>query len=620
MKIIFHFFIFYLLLNKINSQRIKNYHTSFKNGEKINIIAGSINSFKTQIPYDLYYLNLCAPEDINIFPLNLGEILLSGQSYESNYQLNINQSVKCKLLCTEKITRRNFNNINSLINKEYFINYYLDNLPVGLAKTDKNNTKTKKIRFDKGIPLGYIENNITYIYNYYKIYIELNEVIIYDNYNLPKKEYNIIGFYIEPFSINIPEYKNCFERNKIIERQILKVNEYINFYYDIIYIYTNKTYDERINKYYLSDNSIHKNNIIIGYLIILFLSLILIYIYIHSIKNEKDIKNNIIISEEEINEYGWRSLSFEVFRSPKYIELLSVIVGTGIQLFLMLFYSLFFVNIGLLRPRNGGSYFSIMVMIFIFLGIISGYSTSRFYKMLKGKNWIILTLISILFFPIIFTIIFIIINLIYKKENSSAFFEFENFYSVIFVWLLEYSPLIFLGILIGFLQKRINLPGKISPIPSPISIETIPWYLKLRYACILAGFPSFYAIFVELFYIMDSFWRQNIYSFNKYLLESLIVLIIINSEISILFTYFNLCKGDYRWWWKSIFIGSSPGFYLILFSIIYVFTMNLFEYNSVIICLCFMLFISIIITIICASAGLIFSFVFFTAIYSTINI
>ena len=313
-------------------------------------------------------------------------------------------------------------------------------------------------------------------------------------------------------------------------------------------------------------------------------------------------------------------MSFEVFRNPKNIELLSVIVGTGIQLFLMLFYSLFFVNIGLLRPRNGGSYFSIMVMIFIFLGIISGYSTSRFYKMLKGKNWIILTLISILFFPIIFIIIFIIINLIYKKENSSAFFEFENFYSVIFVWLLEYSPLIFLGILIGFLQKRINLPGKISPIPSPISIETIPWYLKLRYACILAGFPSFYAIFVELFYIMDSFWRQNIYSFNKYLLESLIVLIIINSEISILFTYFNLCKGDYRWWWKSIFIGSSPGFYLILFSIIYVFTMNLFEYNSVIICLCFMLFISIIITIICASAGLIFSFVFFTAIYSTINI
>ena len=625
MKIFFHFFFIYLLLNKIKNQRIKNYNTSFKPGEKINIIAGSINSFKTQIPYDLYDLNLCAPEDITIFPLNLGEIILSGQSYESNYQLNINQTVKCKLLCSQKIIKRDFNKIKSLISKEYFINYYLDNLPVGLAKTYKakksnRNIINKRIRFDKGIPLGFIENNLTYIYNYYKIYIELNEVVTYDDYNLLSKEYNIIGFYIEPFSINIQESENCFDKNKIVERQILKENEYINFYYDVIYIYTNITYDQRINKYYLSINSIHSNNIIIGYLIIIFLTIILIIIYINSIKKENNINNNRIISDEEINEYGWRNLSFDVFRSPKNIELLSVIFGTGIQLFLMLFYSLFFINIGLLRPRNGGSYFSIMTMLYIFLGIISGYSTSRFYKMLKGRNWIILTLLSILFFPIIFIIFLNIINFIYKKENSSAYFELDDFFSLIFIFIFEYSPLIFFGIIIGFLKKRINLPCKINPIPSQINFEAIPWYLKIKYACIFAGFPSFFAIFVELFYIMDSLWRQNIYSFNKYLLESLIVLIIINSEISILFTYFNLCKGDYRWWWKSIFIGASPGLYLISFSIIYVIKMNLTQNDSIIICLCFMFLISFIITIICASAGLFFSFIFFITIYNKINI
>ena len=56
---------------------------------------------------------------------------------------------------------------------------------MGLSKSYKNKNKTinNKIRFDRGIPLGFIMNDITYIYNYYKIIIELNKQIIYDDMN-----------------------------------------------------------------------------------------------------------------------------------------------------------------------------------------------------------------------------------------------------------------------------------------------------------------------------------------------------------------------------------------------------------------------------------------------------
>ena len=620
MKYFYFLILSFYIINIINNQRIKNYDTSFKHGEKIFLISGIINSFKTQIPYDLYYLDLCAPDDQNLFPLNLGEMILSGKFYQTSYQLHINESVKCNFLCSEKINKRIYKKIKPLIEQDYFINYYLDNLPVGLAKTFKNenNITTKQIRFDRGIPLGFIENNITYIYNYYKIDIELNEIIIYDKYNDPHKEYNIIGFYIEPFSVNINETSKCFP-NDGLEKQIFNNNGSIDFYYDVNYIYTNTKYEQRIDKYYLTNNIIHWNSIAISCFMISFLSLILIFIFFHSIKNEKNINNARIISDNEINEYGWRDIAFEVFRIPENAELLFSILGSGIQLFFMILYTLLFVSLGLLRPRNGGSYFTIMVTMYVLLNILSGYSSSKFYKMVNGKNWITLMLTSIIFFPIIFIIILFIMNIIYKKENSSLFIELDNLVSLIRLWLVFSAPFIFLGQSIGYIQTKIKLPCKVSPMPILILHESIPWYLRIRFAWIFTGFPSFFSIFVEIFYIMDSLFKQNIYSLNKYLLYSLIVLIITSSEISILFTYFNLCKGDYRWWWKSLLVGASPGLYLIIFSIIYISKMDLVNNHSIIICLCYMMFLSIIATIICASAGLFFTFLFIKVIYSKIN-
>ena len=628
-------FLYVIILVDTKAIKVK---LSFRENEKINIVSGTVNSFKTQIPYDLYYLDICAPEDVSLIPSNLGERLLSGKSYQTGYELSINENRVCKMLCRKKISKTAFKRIGDLIKKEYFINYFLDNLPVGLAHTYLN-ISTTKVKYNTGIPLGFIKDKKTYINNYYRIIVLLNKINITITPNKTKKNndddddekkeivtgYDIIGFNIEPFSIKLNESNKC-RINRIInsetdyEHQIFDVGEEIYFRYDTFYYFTDTVYEERFNKYFYGDKFIHSNSLYISGIIIFILVIILSFIYFRSIKSEIEIHNEKVDSDDSINEYGWRNIAFDVFRRPYRSDILAALMGTGIQLLIMVLYSLLFVSLGIIRPKSGGSYFTLLVMVYIFLSLISGYYSARFYKMVHGLNWLRVCVFSALLFPLIFFILISFTNCLYWYEGSTTYVQFKNFFSLISLWVIGTVPLIFLGTMIGLSQKRIHMPCEVNPVPGIITKNNYPWYLRIRYAWFLTGFPPFFAVFVELFYIMDSLWKQNFYALSKYLLISILILIITSSQIGILFTYLNLCKGDYRWWWKSFIVSASPGAYIIIFSFFYLFKMEFTQFTSIIIYMNFMILFSIIISLICGSAGLYLTFMFLTNIYSKIKL
>ena len=632
MKIkIFLIIIFYSII-EVNSKK-KKAQKSYKEGEKINIISGTVNSFITQIPYDLYYLDVCAPEDDVLITTNLGERLISGKSYKTGFELSINQNKKCEILCYKKVSKKAFRRINNLIRKQYFINYFLDNLPVGLAHTHFE-IRTIKVKYNTGIPLGFIKNNKTYINNYFRIIIELNKV----NMSIVQKEtkdddesiinitgYDIIGFNIEPFSIRINESTKCkidkiIKSNTEYENQIFDINENIIFRYDTFYYYTNTVYTERFNKYFIGNKYIHSFSAYISGIIIIILLMILSYIYFHSIKSEIEIHNEKVSSEDSINEYGWRNIAFDVFRRPYRSHILASLLGTGIQLLVMVLYSLFFVSLGIIQPKNGGAYFILLVTVYIFLSLISGYFSARFYKMVHGLKWLRVCLLTSIIFPFIFFILICFTNYLYYREGSTTYIQFKNFFRLILLWIIGIIPLVFLGTMIGLSQKRIQFPCEVNPVPGILTKIDYPWYLRIRYAWFLTGFPPFFAVFVELFYIMDSLWKQNYYALSKYLLISIIILIITSSLIGILFTYLNLCKGDYRWWWKSFMVSASPGIYIIIFSIFYLFKMKFSQFSSILIYLNFMTLLTIMISLICGTSGLYLTLIFLRNIYSKINL
>ena len=55
-----------------------------------------------------------------------------------------------------------------------------------------------------------------------------------------------------------------------------------------------------------------------------------------------------------------------------------------------------------------------------------------------------------------------------------------------------------------------------------------------------------------------------------------ILYIVIVAEVAVVQTYIQLCREDYRWWWRSFYVGASSGIYLFLLGL---FTMS---FNSVI--------------------------------------
>ena len=514
----------------------------------------------------------------------------------------------------------------------------MDYLPVGLSHSFFN-ISTRIIKYNTGIPLGFIKNNQTFINNYYKINVQLNKINIsiipnktyrdQDDDELEIKNitgYDIIGFDIEPFSIKINENDTSeIKLNKVIkqneyEHQDLTIGEEIIFKYDTYFTYTDTVYEERFNKFLYGDKFIHSYSAYISGIIIFILLLILLYIYFRSIKSEIEIQNEKVLSDETINEYGWRNIAFDVFRRPYKGDILAALFGTGIQLLVTILYSLLFVSLGIIRPKSGGSYFTLLVMVYIFLSLLSGYFSARFFKMVHGLNWLKVCVITCLLFPMIFLILITSINFLYWFEDSTTYIQFKNFFSLISLWVVGTVPLIFVGTMIGLAQKRIQFPCEVNPVPGIISKIDCPWYLRIRYGWFLTGFPPFFAVFVELFYIMDSMWKQDFYALSKYLLISVIILIIISSLIGILFTYLNLCKGDYRWWWKSFITSASPGVYIIIFSVFYLFKMRFKQFTSVLIYLNFMTLFSVIISLICGAAGFYLTFLFVTNIYSKIKI
>jgi transmembrane 9 superfamily protein 2/4 len=54
-----------------------------------------------------------------------------------------------------------------------------------------------------------------------------------------------------------------------------------------------------------------------------------------------------------------------------------------------------------------------------------------------------------------------------------------------------------------------------------------------------------------------------------FLLLVFFILVITCAEITVLFTYFQLCSEDYHWWWRSFSNAGSTAIYVFMYSIIY---------------------------------------------------
>jgi len=615
------YFIFYInllillnIFNSIISKGILDY--SHDINSELQIQAGALSSINGIIPFSYEKLKICDIKKITKAEDTLGEILTGEKIFSTEYLAKTGNDSFCETLCYNEFDENSLKLIITLIKRKYFINWYLDKLPAGLLNFDVNK-KASNIDYFTGIPLGYIQDDQIYIYNHLQFHILINEV--------SKKKFNVVGFNILPMSLShnesnalcAKEGKNLL-KNFDIQPQPL-TGEKILFAYDVIFEKSNKTFALRWDHYKTSNTKIHWIGIFLSESIIFGLTLFIIIVLVKNIKTEIDVYNTQIINFEFADYYTWKELSGDVFRAPlKNAMLLSAIIGNGFQLFCMLSVTLFLGSLGFLNPEKRANLLNLGIVFFCLMGLPGGYISAKIYQFFKGKSWLLNALLTSIIFPGTLFFGYFLVNIILALERSSAAVNLSDIISLFALWIFCTFPLILIGSFLGIKNKPIAAPCKTNAVPS--FVPSKPWYLHYKFMTFVTGFISFGTFFIELSYVMGALWKHQIYFLATFLWISLILFIIICGEISVIVIFWNLCYGDYKWWWKSFLIGASPVIYFVAFSIYYFFTLEIRRLSAMVVYFGIMGLISAMALFICGSVSVLFTFIFIKFIYSRIKI
>jgi len=327
--------------------------------------------------------------------------------------------------------------------------------------------------------------------------------------------------------------------------------------------------------------------------------------------------------EAQVEETGWKLVHANVFRPPVRKSLFSTLVGTGLQLFVMVFLTLIFAALGFLSPANRGALMTTLLLLYVFMGIFSGYYSARLYKTFQAQtketDWGGNVLLTALLFPGMVFGMFFILNLLLWGEKSSGAVPFGTMFAILVLWFGISVPLVYLGALFGKKKDPYDLPCKTDLIPRVIPEQ--PWYMQRCFSILVGGVLPFGAVFIEVFFIMSSIWLHRFYYMFGFLLLVYIILIVTSAEITIVMAYFQLCAEDYHWWWRSFFTAGSSGLYLFLYSGLYFFTkLHITPFISGCLYFGYMCMVSLAFACLTGTLGFTATFFFVRTIYGSIKI
>ena len=114
----------------------ENDNLKLSKSDLINIQAGSLSSEQSIIPFGYNKLEICQSiKDDKTY--TLAEILTGEELFSTDYFANIDENKFCEEICSNDFKENTINSIKKLIKREYYSNWYIDNLPAGLLLYNK---------------------------------------------------------------------------------------------------------------------------------------------------------------------------------------------------------------------------------------------------------------------------------------------------------------------------------------------------------------------------------------------------------------------------------------------------------------------------------------------------
>ncbi|PPQ98606.1 hypothetical protein CVT24_003939 [Panaeolus cyanescens] len=498
-------------------------------------------------------------------PESLGSVLFGDRIFNSPYDIKmLKDNGTCKTLCTvPDVSVEDAKFVNSRIREDYAINWLIDGLPAAEMKID---TKTKDIFFDMGFNLGNNDGenqNSPVLNNHYEIVLR---------YHKPSPDtFRVVGVLVWPKSIGGPQdaHPTCDadEHTPLILSEDSPIQT-IRYTYRVTWNESDTPWATRWDNYlHVFDPRIHWFSLLNSIVIVVFLCVMVSMILFKNISRDINRYNAIDISEDVQEDWGWKLVHGEVFRSPQNPLFLSIMVGNGAQLCAMASVTLVFALLGFLSPSNRGSLATVMMVCWSIFGGIGGYFSSRVYASLGGTNRRKNAFMTATALPTFIFIVVFVLNFFLLMAGSSGAVPFGTLALIIVLWYGISAPLSAVGSYFGTKHGAVESPVRVNAIPR--QIPPGPKYLKPWVSAILGGILPFGATFVELYFILSSLFASRAYYAFGFLALTAGVVVLTTATVTILFTYFLLCAEEYRWQWRSFVIGGGSAFWVLAYGLFY---------------------------------------------------
>ncbi|RDB25385.1 Transmembrane 9 superfamily member 7 [Hypsizygus marmoreus] len=576
------------------------------------------SKLKSMINYDYYNpkFRFCEPEGGPVKqPESLGAILFGDRIFNSPYDIKmLNSNRTCQTLCTvPDVTGDEAKFINDRIREDYELNWLVDGLPAAEMKIDK---RSQEVFFDQGFNLGSNEGEPTpqpALNNHYDV--------VFRYHKPTANTYRIVGVLVWPSSIGDSQTETATCDTSSAPLILSEAhNQTIRYTYRVTWNESDTSWATRWDNYlHLFDPRIHWFSLINSVVIVVFLCVMVSMILVRSVSRDISRYNAIDLSEDVQEDWGWKLVHGEVFRTPQNPMVLSIMVGNGAQLCAMVGVTLVFALLGFLSPSNRGSLATVMMVCWSFFGSIGGYFSSRLYATLGGTNRRKNSFLTATILPSIVFAIFFILNLCLLTAGSSGAVPFGTMLLIVLLWFGISAPLSAIGSYFGSKKGAVQHPVRVNQIPR--QIPPGPKYLRPWSAALLSGILPFGAAFVELYFVLTSLFASRAYYAFGFLALTAGVVGLTTATVTILFTYFILCAEEYRWHWRAFLTGGGSAFWVFAYGLFYWATrLSLDSLSGVVIYLGYLILITLVDFLVTGTIGFLASYWAVRRLYTAIRI
>lgn len=574
--------IYLLALVYLPAVRTDEHNHRYEPNEEVVLWMNTVGPYHNrQETYGYFSLPFCrGPKDtIGHYHETLGEALQGVELEYSGLSIEFRQDVAEMAYCEIVLTEDSRKVFLYAVKNHYWYQMYIDDLPIWGIVGDMDEA-----------------NNVYYLWTHKKFDIGYNGDRIV--------------------------YINLTSENKVALDQATK----IKFTYEVNWKQSSVAFEDRFNKYLdpnFFQHSIHWFSIFNSFMMVIFLVGLVSMILMRTLRKDyarysKD--DDLEDLERDLgDEYGWKQVHGDVFRTPPDTLLFCCLIGNGYHVTLVALCVILFAILGDLYTERG-SLLSTTIFVYAVTTPVNGYFGSSLYAQMGGKKWIKQMMMSAFFIPTFICGTAFCINFIAIYYHASRAIPFGTMIAVLCICFFVILPLTMLGTVLGRnLSGQPDYPCRINAVPRPIPEKK--WYMDPFVIIMLGGVLPFGSIFIEMYFIFTSFWAYKIYYVYGFMLLVFTILVIVTMSVTIVCTYFLLNAEDYRWQWTSFCSAGSTALYVYLYSIYYFFfKTKMYGLFQTAFYFGYMALFSLALGVMCGTLGYIGASLFVRKIYGTVKI